>query len=149
MIDENEDPTEELIEVIPEPEHSENEESKKPVVLKTSSVIDQAKYECSINKVEFKPTLMYAQRTFKFTIKNTSLIALNYNFKIANSMTGILDAGPYSIMPKKGSIAPQCDDNFIIKFNINIIYRSRTESCWYIFSGIITTIYILFIFFII
>mmetsp|Transcript_37903 Transcript_37903/g.49791 ORF Transcript_37903/g.49791 Transcript_37903/m.49791 type:complete len:90 (+) Transcript_37903:1171-1440(+) len=32
-------------------------------------------------------------------------------------MTGILDAGPYSIMPKKGSIAPGCDDNFIIKFN--------------------------------
>ena len=49
---------------------------------------------------------MYAQRTFKFTIKNTSMISLNYNFKIANSMTGILDAGPYSIMPKKGSIAP-------------------------------------------
>jgi len=32
-------------------------------------------------------------------------------------MTGILDAGPYSIMPKKGAIAPGCDDNFIIKFN--------------------------------
>lgn len=32
-------------------------------------------------------------------------------------MTGILDAGPFSIMPKKGSIAPGCDDNFIIKFN--------------------------------
>jgi len=48
---------------------------------------------------------MYAQRTFKFTIKNTSQIDLKYNFKIANSMTGILDAGPYSIMPKKGSIA--------------------------------------------
>ena len=117
VIDENEEPTEELIEVIPEPEHTENEESKKPVVLKTRCVIDQAEYVCAVTKVEFKPTLMYAQRTFKFTIKNTSMISLNYNFKIANSMTGILDAGPYSIMPKKGSIAPNCDDNFIIKFN--------------------------------
>ena len=32
-------------------------------------------------------------------------------------MTGILDAGPYSIMPKKGSISPGCDDNFLVKFN--------------------------------
>ena len=59
-----------------------------------------------MTRVDFKPTLMYAQRSFKFTIKNTSLINLQYNFKIANSLTGILDAGPYSIIPKKGSIAP-------------------------------------------
>lgn len=117
VVDENEEATEELIEVIPEPEHAESEETKKAVVLKTSCVIDFAAYVCTVNKVEFKPTLMYAQRTFKFTIKNTSQIDLKYNFKIANSMTGILDAGPYSIMPKKGAIAPGCDDNFIVKFN--------------------------------
>jgi len=117
VVDENEEPTQELIEVIPEPEHTENEESKKSVILKTSCVIDYAGYECTVNRIDFKPTLMYAQRTFKFTIKNTSQIDLNYNFKIANSMTGILDAGPYSIMPKKGSISPGCDDNFIVKFN--------------------------------
>ena len=72
VIDESEDPTEELIEVIPEPEHTGNEETKKAVVLKTSCVIDQASYECTVQKVQFKPTLMYAQRTYKFTIKNTS-----------------------------------------------------------------------------
>lgn len=60
---------------------------------------------------------MYASRSYKFTIKNTSLITLNYNFKIVNSETGILDAGPYSIIPKKGSIAAGCDDNFIVKFS--------------------------------
>jgi len=45
------------------------------------------------------------------------LININYNFKIVNSETGILDAGPYSIIPKKGSIAPGCDDNFVVKFS--------------------------------
>lgn len=60
---------------------------------------------------------MYGSRAFKFTIKNTSLISLNYNFKIVNSSTGILDAGPYSIIPKKGSIAAGFDDNFIVNFN--------------------------------
>ena len=117
VIDENEQATQELIEVIPEPEHTADEASKKSVILKTSCVIDFSRYDCSVKRVDFKPTLMYAQRIFKFTIKNTSMISLNYNFKIANSMTGILDAGPYSIMPKQGAIAPGCDDNFIVKFN--------------------------------
>jgi len=66
--------------------------------------------------MDFKPTLMYAQRTHKFTIKNTSLINLNFNFKIVNPDSGMLDAGAYSIFPKKGSIAPGCDDNFLVKF---------------------------------
>ena len=35
---------------------------------------------------------------------------------ITNPATGMLDAGPYSIFPKKGSIAPGCDDNFLVKF---------------------------------
>lgn len=66
--------------------------------------------------MEFKPTLMYATRTLKFTIKNTSLINLDYNFKIVNSSSGILDAGPFTIIPKKGAIAPGCDENYIVKF---------------------------------
>ena len=116
VIDESEEATQELIEVIPEPEHTESED-KKTVVLKTSCVIDYANYECSVDNITFRPTLMYAQRTFKFSIKNTSMINLNYNFKITDSQTGVLNAGPYSIIPKQGSIAPGCDDNFILKFN--------------------------------
>lgn len=60
---------------------------------------------------------MYASRSYKFTLKNTSLISIEYNFKIANSETGILDAGAYSIIPKKGTIAAGCDDNFVVKFS--------------------------------
>jgi len=61
--------------------------------------------------------MMYATRSMKFTIKNTSLIGLEYNFKIANSLTGILDAGPFTIIPKTGTISPGCDENFIVKFS--------------------------------
>ena len=59
---------------------------------------------------------MYAQRTHKFTIKNTSLIKLQFNFKITNPDNDMLDAGAFSIFPKKGHIAPGCDDNFLVKF---------------------------------
>jgi len=116
-VNENEEASEELVETIEEPEIGKIEGSEKNVVLKTSLTCDYAKYECSVKEIGFKPTLMYASRTFKFTIKNTSLIDLNFNFRIVNSSTGILDAGPYTVVPKKGSIAPGCDDNFLVKFS--------------------------------
>lgn len=117
VIDMNEEPTMELVETIPEIEYSKVDGTDKNVPLKTSLVCDNVKYDCQVNHIDFKPTLMYASRSYKFTIKNTSLITLNYNFKIVNSETGILDAGPYSIIPKKGSISAGCDDNFIVKFS--------------------------------
>jgi len=116
QIDESEEATAELIDTVPEPEHEKAEGSERTVALKTSLVCDFARYECATTRLDFKPTLMYAQRTHKFTIKNTSLINLLFNFKLTNPETGILDAGPYSIFPKKGSIAPGCDDNFLVKF---------------------------------
>mmetsp|Transcript_8825 Transcript_8825/g.8167 ORF Transcript_8825/g.8167 Transcript_8825/m.8167 type:complete len:1196 (+) Transcript_8825:4508-8095(+) len=117
QIDMSEEANIELIETIPEIEHERVEGSDKNIPLKTTLVCDHAKYECSATEVQFKPTLMYASRSFKFTIKNTSLINMNYNFRIVNSNTGILDAGPYTIIPKKGAIAAGCDDNFVINFN--------------------------------
>jgi len=100
QIDESEAPSIELIDVITEPTHTTVDGSTKTQVLKTSCLIDKCNYECHMQKIEFKPTLMYATRNYKFTIKNTCMIGLEYNFKIANSMTGILDAGPYTIVPK-------------------------------------------------
>jgi len=116
QIDESEEATAELVDTVAEPEHEKVEGTERPLHLKTSLVCDYARYECATTRMEFKPTLMYAQRTHKFTIKNTSLINLHFNFKITNPATGLLDAGAYSIFPKKGSIAPGCDDNFLVKF---------------------------------
>ena len=116
QIDESEEATAELVDTVPEPEHEKVEGSDRVLNLKTTLVCDYARYECTTTRMEFKPTLMYAQRTHKFAIKNTSLINLHFNFKITNSETGILDAGAYSIFPKKGSVAPGCDDNFLVKF---------------------------------
>jgi len=116
QIDESEEATAELVDTVPEPEHEKVEGSERALALKTTLVCDYARYECATTRMDFKPTLMYAQRTHKFAIKNTSLINLHFNFKIANAESGILDAGAYSIFPKKGSIAPGCDDNFLVKF---------------------------------
>lgn len=116
QIDMSEEPTMQMIDVIAEPEHEVTADSQKSTNLKTSCIIDRASYQCSVQRLDFKPTLMYATRNLKFTIKNTSAIGLDFNFKIVNTQTGILDAGPFTIIPKKGTIAPSCDENFILKF---------------------------------
>lgn len=117
VVDLREEPTQELIEVITEPEYTKVDGSEKSIQLKTSCIIDFANYTCDVTKVDFKPTLMYAQRVYKFTVKNTSLIGLNFNFKIVNANTAVIDSGPYTIIPKMGTIAPECDESFIIKFS--------------------------------
>ena len=117
VIDMSEEPSIELVDTIAQPDYTKVDGSDKNVPLKTSLVCDLAKYECQTKTIEFKPTLMYASRSYKFAIKNTSLITMNYNFKIVNSETGVLDAGPYTVIPKKGTIAAGCDDTFIVKFS--------------------------------
>jgi hypothetical protein len=84
VIDESEEPTAELVDTIPEPSHDKVDNTDRVVGLKVSAVCDYGRYECAITRMDFKPTLMYAQRTHKFSIKNTSKIGLQYNFKICN-----------------------------------------------------------------
>lgn len=60
---------------------------------------------------------MFSSRMYKFTVKNTSKIVLNYLMKIVNAETGVLHEEPYTISPKKGSIAPGCDENFVVMFS--------------------------------
>lgn len=117
VVDMSEAPSVQLIDIIPEPETDVLDAAPKQQILKTSCIIDRASYQCATKQIDFKSTLMYATRSMKFAIKNTSLIGLEYNFKIVNSVTGILDAGPYTIIPKTGNIAPGCDENFIVKFS--------------------------------
>jgi hypothetical protein len=122
VIDLSEEPSVQLIDVIAEPEHEIVDSVPKQQILKTSCIIDRASYDCAVKNIDFKPTLMYETRQMKFTIKNTSLIGLEYNFKIVNSMSGILDAGPFTIIPKSGVISPSCDENFILRFSPVEVY---------------------------
>lgn len=85
QIDMSEEPTMQMIDVIAEPEHEVTADSQKSTNLKTSCIIDRASYQCSVQRLDFKPTLMYATRNLKFTIKNTSAIGLDFNFKIVNT----------------------------------------------------------------
>lgn len=85
VIDMNEEPSVQLIDVIPEPEHEATDAQTKNQTLKTSCIIDRASYDCAVRQLDFKSTMMYATRQLKLTVKNTSLISLDFNFKIVNT----------------------------------------------------------------
>jgi len=116
-INESEKPTEEIQEPTKEPPVKIVENSNKEVGLKCIATADYPKYECSTDKIVFKPTLMYQTRSYKFSLKNKSLIAFEYTAKITDTETGTVDSGPYNIIPRKGVIQAGCEEAFIIKFS--------------------------------
>jgi len=61
--------------------------------------------------------MMYTSRVHKFNVKNTSSIKLNYNCKIVSASNGKIDAGFYSIAPHSGTILPDCDETFTLRFS--------------------------------
>ena len=116
VIDEKEEANIEFEETLKEPD-SEEVGDKKKIGLKISAIVDAPSYECAENEIIFKPTLMFQSRSYKFTVKNTSLISLEFICKITNAENGVIDPGPYNIIPKKGSISAGCDETFIVNFS--------------------------------
>ena len=74
---------------------------------------------------------MFGARSYKFNIRNTSKIALNYHFKILNHNTNTYDSGSFSINPRSGVIPPGTDEISIVKFAPQEIEKdfSRTLIC--------------------
>lgn len=62
---------------------------------------------------------MYTSRTHQFNVKNTSLIKLNYKCRIIVYEDNVprVDPGYFYISPKEGSIAPNCDEYFTVRYS--------------------------------
>ena len=78
---------------------------------------DYAKYEISDKVVDFLPTMMYTGRVHKVSVKNISTIKMNYNCKIVSSDSGKIDSGFFTVSPHSGTINPNCDEVFTIRFS--------------------------------
>lgn len=106
----------EMEEPIPEPSHVIIASTEKAIPIKIFAKIDGVKYECETKEIVFRETMMYTARCFSFKLKNTSIINMNYSWKFMNPDNGALDMGFYSITPKAGSIRPETEENFEVKF---------------------------------
>eukprot|EP00825_Cyclidium_porcatum_P002075 TRINITY_DN1095_c0_g1_i4.p1 TRINITY_DN1095_c0_g1~~TRINITY_DN1095_c0_g1_i4.p1 ORF type:complete len:1802 (-),score=468.45 TRINITY_DN1095_c0_g1_i4:3309-8714(-) len=119
-----------LEEAIKEPEFKEVEKTEKTTPLKVNAVSDYVRYEANTREVYFKPTTMYSSRVHQFTVKNISLINLNYSCRIVRyegeeQDKAIVDPGYFYISLKEGKIAPNCDEQFTVKYSPTEVHDSN------------------------
>ena len=54
-------------------------------LLQVSAITDDAKFECELSPIAFRPTVMFQTRAFTFPLKNTSMARLNYKWAVLMS----------------------------------------------------------------
>ena len=127
-----------VIETEREPIYSEISNSQRDVELLVTGLVDYTKYECPINEISFRDTLMYQTRVYSFPLKNTSKIDLRYHWSILNkdrcslpmntSPHNYLDDNPsiaseggettpFSISPSSGVILPDREAIITVRFS--------------------------------
>ena len=126
-------------EQLPEPQINIIDKSEKYLPIKLNAISDYAKYQCNIKEIKFKPTVMFGTRKFDFQLRNTSMIALNYNFKFTNpnpinanntnlSSTNLYNSydkkqtqedagGAFTISPSSGTIPAMSDELITLRFS--------------------------------
>ncbi|KAJ3226665.1 hypothetical protein HK099_004409 [Clydaea vesicula] len=96
------------IESYPEPQFEVIANSASEHVIFVSAFADYCSFECDINEINFKPTLMYQSRIFKFTIKNTGKICLKYSFLFFDDEGQSVEGGtldcPFSVSNGSGTL---------------------------------------------
>lgn len=119
-----------VIETEKEPHHSVIEDSQRDVELWVTLVADYCKYECPIQEICFRDTLMYQTRMYNFPLKNTGKIDLSYQWCIqdlqmsprsetrgSENSVGLTEVPPFSISPLSGVIPPDSEAQFTVRFS--------------------------------
>ncbi|KAJ3260794.1 hypothetical protein HK103_007357 [Boothiomyces macroporosus] len=75
--------------------------------MQITGFADYSIYECDLNVIHFKSTLMFQSRVFRFPLKNNGKVSLKFNFEIVDDASGIENPdSPFSITPAHGKIPP-------------------------------------------
>ena len=121
-----------VIETDPEPAHSVVDESHRDLEVLISAVADFAKFECPVKEIRFKDTLMYQSRTYHFSVTNSGLIPLTYEWVLSHSQPEVKQetSVPFSIEPSEGVIKPNSGTRFTVKFApIDVMSTQYTLRC--------------------
>lgn len=108
------------------------------VTLRLSVTADKSKYECKVNRANFRPTMMFQTRVFKFPVMNTASTVLKYNWnlqldeyvkpRVPRERDSLLaldseeeeeeeEEQPFSISPQSGEILPGEFETFHVNFS--------------------------------
>ncbi|KAI8909684.1 hypothetical protein EDD86DRAFT_206048, partial [Gorgonomyces haynaldii] len=87
--------------------------------LLLSGYADYSTYECETSAINFRSTLMFQTRVFRFPVRNSGKVVIKFNFKITDDEGNVLDPeeSPFEVLPSTGSIPAQETQIMIVKFS--------------------------------
>ena len=93
-----------------EPRHEVLESDYTQVSVEVRGCADYVRYECDLNNIHFKQTLMYQTRAFKFPLTNTGTVGLDYKWRLLlppNAEQEDIDFEdcPFSVTPEQARLA--------------------------------------------
>lgn len=127
-----------VVETEPEPAHTTMDESARELPLSSSATADYACFSCEVEEIQFKDTLMFQTRVYKFNLYNNGNILLDYIWTMANKQEKVsfndrpmsangnrrpdldqeeLDRPPFQISPDCGSILVGHSQEFTVTFS--------------------------------
>ena len=134
-----------IIETDPEPACSIVDDSHRDLELLISAVADFAKYECPVEEIQFKDTLMYQSKVYSFPVKNVSLIPLTYEWVVTDDQGHPLtvegEMNLFSITPSSGIIQPESEVSFTLRFSpLDVLNTQCLFRCKYVAIQISTVV---------
>jgi len=116
-----------ILEKLPEPPHEVIPNTEFNYQLKLSANADYVSYECDIDTIKFKSTMMYQTRAYKFLLKNVGTIKMDYSFMFIDEKLGEVlnennDDFPFSVEPENGSIEANDSTLITLRFTPNDVY---------------------------
>ena len=90
------------------------------IEVKVFALADDAKPECDLKPINFKPTMMFQSRVYSFVLQNTSMASFPFEFRVTSDADsfGEMDehSNPYTVTPASGSIEAGSEQNVVVRF---------------------------------
>ncbi|OCT82470.1 hypothetical protein XELAEV_18025000mg [Xenopus laevis] len=111
-----------VIETDPEPAHVELDEGSRELELLVTAKVDHAQFMADCDQVQFKDTLLYQTRVYKYLMKNIGSVQLQFSWQILmNIQEKSASFSPrcpsIDVQPSSGTIPAGGSQEFLIKFS--------------------------------
>ena len=103
------------VEERPEPAHETVSLGDGSIALKVSAVADDAKPECDLGPINFKPTMMFQSRVYSFQLRNDSKARMPYTWEVEGGAAG--DENPYQVTPSQGVVDSGQEHSIQVRFS--------------------------------
>lgn len=123
-----------VVETEKEPAHHVVDDTYRDIELSVTGTADYCRYECPVQDIKFRDTLMYQTRAYSFLLKNTGKIELIYQWAVlgrvdsyrsslqeragSSATTDVVrKEPPFSVSPVSGTILPDREMEFTVRFS--------------------------------